>query len=183
MNPFRLLICVAMLLLSGCLVAFREPLPANEQPPMAMLGEWSRTNEWGEQMFLDVSRTGDQSFKARLMTGSPDNLEGAEEYDFTVNRSGHRWYFSMRLPKRFGDNFALGGFEISNRNELILYGLDDELFVEQIKAGHLPGQIVEVASEESALVTATTTQVLAFLNDPANSDAFVEAARFQRSDR
>jgi hypothetical protein len=174
---------LSFLLLGGCLVVFREPLPANEQPPMALLGEWSRTNEWGEQMFLEVSRTSEQSFRARLMTGSPDNVEGAEEYDFTVNRSGHRWYVSMRLPKRFGDNVALGGFEISSRNELILYSLDDELFVEQIKAGRMAGQVVEVAGEESARVTATTPQVLAFLNDPANSDAFVEAARFQRSGR
>jgi len=182
-KALRVMMVLSFLLLGGCLVVFREPLPANEQPPMALLGEWSRTNEWGEQMFLDISRASASSFTARLMTGSPDNLEGAEEYTFSINRSGHRWYFSMPLPKRFGANFALGGFEISSRNELILYSLDDELFVEQVKAGRLPGQVVEVAGEESALVTATTAQVLAFLNDPANSDAFVEAGRFQRSNQ
>ena len=183
MNPFRLLICVAMLLLGGCLVVFREPLPANDQPPMALLGEWSRTNEWGEQMFLDISRAGDNSFKARVMAGSPDNLEGAEEYVFSVNRSGPRWYFSLNLPKRFGDRFTVGGFEISSSNELIIYSLDDEVFVNEVKAGRLPGQVIEVAGEQSALVTASTAQMLAFLNDPANSDAFVEASRFQRSDQ
>jgi len=179
----RVMLALSFLLLGGCLVVFREPLPANEQPPMAMLGEWSRTNEWGEHMFLDISRDGENTFKARLMTGSPDNLEGAEEYDFTVNRSGHRWYFSMRMPKRFGDSFAVGGFEITSRNELILYSLDDEVFVDAVQAGHLTGQVVEVAGEESALVTASTTEVLAFLNDPANSDVFVESSRFQRSDQ
>ena len=183
MKLLRVVIALACVMLSGCLVVFREPLPANEQPPMALLGEWSRTNEWGEQMFLDISRTGDNTFRARLMTGSPDNLDGAEEYDFTVNRSGHRWYFSMRMPKRFGDSYAVGGFEISSSNELILYNLDDESFVAEVQAGRLAGQVVQVAGEQSALVTASTAQVLAFLNDPANSDAFVEASRYQRSDQ
>lgn len=181
MNALRVMMALSFLLLSGCLVVFREPLPANEQPPVALFGEWSRTNEWGEQMFLEITRAGEQSFKARLMTGSPDNLEGAEEYDFTVNRSGHRWYFSMRMPKRFGDSYAVGGFEISSSNELILYNLDDESFVAEVQAGRLAGQVVQVAGEQSALVTASTAQVLAFLNDPANSDVFVEASHFQRS--
>lgn len=181
MKALRVVLALSFLLLGGCLVVFREPLPANEQPPMALLGEWTRTNEWGEQMFLDISRSGDTRFKARLMAGSPDNLEGAEEYDFSVNRSGHRWYFTASLPKRFGNSFAVGGFEISGNNELILYSLDNQLFLEQIKAGRLAGQVVEAMDAESALVTASAAQVLTFLNDPANSDAFVEAARYQRS--
>ena len=78
MKALRVVLALSFLLLGGCLVVFREPLPANEQPPMALLGEWTRTNEWGEQMFLDISRSGDTRFKARLMAGSPDNLEGAE---------------------------------------------------------------------------------------------------------
>lgn len=183
MKALRLLMAMLFLLLAGCLAVFREPLPANEQPPVALLGEWSRTNEWGEHMFLDISRAGENTFKARLMAGSPDNLDGAEEYDFTVNRSGQRWYFSSHLPRRFGDSFAVGGFEISSNNELIIYSLDDEFFVNEVQAGRLPGQVVEVAGEQSALVTAAVPQVLAFLNDPANSDAFVEAARFERSEQ
>jgi hypothetical protein len=181
-KALRGLIALSFLLLGGCLVVFREPLPANEQPPIALIGEWSRTNEWGEQMFLDISRAGDLSFKARLMAGSPDNLEGAEEYDFTVNHSGRRWYFSTRLPKRFGDSYAVGGFEITSTNELVLYSLEDQYFVEEVKAGRLGGKIVDTAGEQSALITAESSQVLAFLNDPANSDGFVEAARYQRSE-
>ncbi len=181
MKALRVVMALSFLLLGGCLVVFREPLPANDQPPIALIGEWTRTNEWGEQMFLDISRAGDNSFKARLMAGSPDNLEGAEEYDFTVNHSGRRWYFSTRLPKRFGDSFAVGGFEITSNNELVLYSLEDEFFVDEIKAGRLPGEVVDMADEESALVSASAAQVLTFLNDPANSDGFVEAARYQRS--
>lgn len=181
MNALRVVLALTFLLLGGCLVVFREPLPANEHPPLALIGEWSRSNEWGEQMFLDISRSGEHSFKARLMAGSPDNLEGAEEYEFTVNHSGQRWYFTSRLPKRFGESFAVGGFEITSRNELVLYSLDNELVLDEIKAKRLPGQAVEVAEEESALVTASAEQVLVFLNDPANADVFVEAARYQRS--
>jgi len=179
----RVMLALSFVFLGGCLVVFREPLPVNEQPPMALLGEWSRTNEWGEQMFLTISRVGEQSFKARLMAGSPDNLEGAEEYDFTVNRSGHRWYFSMRMPKRFGDSFAVGGFEITSRNELVLYSLDDQVFVDEVQAGRLAGQVIEMNGQESALVTATTAEVQAFLNDPENSDVFVESSHFQRSNQ
>ena len=181
MKALRGLVVLSFLLLGGCLVVFREPLPANEQPPIALIGEWSRTNEWGEQMFLDISRAVDLSFKARLMAGSPENLEGAEEYDFTVNHSGRRWYFSTRLPKRFGDSYAVGGFEITSSNELVLYSLEDRYFVEEVKAGRLAGKVVDTADEQSALITAESMQVLAFLNDPANSDGFVEAARYQRS--
>ena len=182
MKALRAVVVFSVLLLSGCLVVFREPLPANEQPPIALVGEWSRVNEWGEHMFLTISRAGDQSFKARLMAGSPENLDGAEEYDFTVNHSGRRWYFSTRLPKRFGESFAVGGFEITSNNELVLYSLEDEFFVDEIKAGRIPGQVVDMADEQSALITAPSAQVLTFLNDPANSDGFVEAARYQRSE-
>ena len=183
MKALRGLMALSFLLLGGCLVALREPLPANDQPPLALLGEWSRTNEWGEHMFLSISRASATSFRARLTAGSPDNLEGAEEYEFTVNHSGRRWYFSTRLPKRFGDNFAVGGFEITSSNELALYSLEDEFFVDEIKAGRIAGKVVDMADEQSALITAPAAQVLAFLNDPANSDAFVEAGRFQRSNQ
>lgn len=183
MKLLRVLLLLTFCLLSGCLVVFREPLPSNEPPPLALLGEWARTNEWGEQMFLQISRADENTFKARLMAGSPDNLDGAEEYTFTVNRSGPRWYLTAHLPKRFGNNFGVGGFEISSSNELILYSLDDELFVSEVESGRLAGQVIEIAGEKSALVTASTAQVLAFLNDPANSDAFVEASRFQHSNQ
>ncbi|MBF7730627.1 hypothetical protein [Pseudomonas sp. N040] len=181
MKALRVVLALSFLLLGGCLVVFREPLPANEPPPLALLGEWSRSNEWGEQMFLDISRSGENSFRARLMAGSPENLEGAEEYDFTVNHSGHRWYLSTRLPRRFGESFAVGGFEITSSNELLVYSLDNQLFIDEIRAGRLQGEVIDTVEGESALVTAPAADVLAFLNDPANADVFVEAARYQRS--
>lgn len=181
MKSFRLLTCVAMLLLSGCLVVFQEPLPSNEPAPVALLAEWTRTNEWGEQLFLNVTRSGATDYKALVTTGSPDNSEGAEEYNFSVARHGRRWYFSVGLPKRFGANFAIGGFEITRSNELVIYSLDAKPFLAEIQSGQLKGEVVSTLYGENALITSPSAQVFAYLNDPANSDVFVEVARYQRS--
>ena len=40
-------IALSFLLLSGCLVTFKEPLPTNEPAPKGLLGKWTSTNAWG----------------------------------------------------------------------------------------------------------------------------------------
>jgi hypothetical protein len=181
MKALRLLLTIPLLLLSGCLVVFTQPLPNPEPAPLALLGEWSRSNEWGEQLFLDIRQQAPNLYRARIFVGSPENLEGAEEYSFSVTHHARRWYFSLKLPKRFGDKYAIGGFEIDRENQLQLFSLDHQLILEQIAAGALQGQAVETVAGEGALVSSSPEQVLAFLNDPVNSDLFVEAARYQRS--
>jgi hypothetical protein len=98
-----------------------------------------------------------------------------------VARSGERWYASVSLPKRFGDNYAIAGFEITKRNELVLYSLDSERFVQELKAGALQGQLIETQGSPSALISSPLAQVFSYLNDPANADVFVESARYQRN--
>jgi hypothetical protein len=181
MKALRLLLIVPLFLLSGCLVVFNQPLPNPEPAPLGLLGEWTRSNEWGEQLFLDIRQQSPNLYRARIFVGSPENPEGAEQYLFTVVEHGRRWYFSIALPRRFGDSFAIGGFEIDRDNQLQLFSLDHDRVFEAIAAGNLQGRAVETPGGEGALVTSSPEQVLAFLNDPVNSDLFVEAALYQRS--
>ena len=36
------MLVLGSLLLSGCLVTFKDPIPANEAAPMPLLGDWER---------------------------------------------------------------------------------------------------------------------------------------------
>lgn len=47
--------------------------------------------------------------------------------------------------------------------------------------GVLKGTIFDTPEGDGALISSPLDQVFAYLDDPANSDVFVEVARFQRS--
>jgi hypothetical protein len=180
MRARRVLVALSCLLLSGCLVTFREPIPANEAAPIPLLGEWARTNEWGEQLYLDVDRAGSNLYKARTYVGSPDNLDSQEEYGFTVAHHGRRWYLSAGLPKSLGANFAIAGFELTTGNELVIYNLDVDRVLQELERGMLRGKIVEMPQGDGVLITSPLDTVFEYLDDPANADVFIEVARYQR---
>ncbi len=181
MKAWRALVVLSFLLLSGCLVTFKEPIPANEAAPIPLLGVWSRVDEWGELRYLDITRSGSNLYKADTYVDNPDNVPSVQSYSFTVAHHGRRWYLSAGLPKRMGANFAIGGFELTQTGELVLFNLDVERIRQAIASGDLAGSDVSMPQGEGVLVTSTLDKVFAYLNDPANSDLFVEVARYQRS--
>jgi hypothetical protein len=181
MNTWRALLAVSFLFLGGCLVTFKDPIPAHEAAPIPLLGEWSRKNEWGEQLYLQVTRAGSNVYRARTYIDSLDNLEGAEEYGFTVAHHGRRWYLSAGLPKRMGANFAIAGFELTTNNELVLYNLDVDRILQEMEQGALQGEVTDGANGEGVLISSPLEQVFAYLDDQANSDVFIEVARYQRT--
>jgi hypothetical protein len=181
MKAWRVLVAVSCLLLSGCLVTFTDPIPANEAAPIPLLGEWSRTNEWGEQQYLQISRAGSNVYKARTWIDSSDNEQDMDEYGFTVAHHGRRWYLSAGLPKSLGANFAIAGFELTTDNELIIYNLDVKRIGQEMQAARLSGQRVDMAEGDGVLITSPLDTVFAYLDDQANADVFIEVARFQRS--
>lgn len=182
MKAWRMLmIALFGLLASGCLVTFKDPIPANEAAPMPLLGEWTREDEWGEQLYLEVSRAGSNLYKARIYESSPENLDSLEEFGFTVAHHGRRWYLSAGLPKSLGANFVIAGFELTRSNELVLYNLDAEQILLDMSKGRLQGATVALPEGDGALITSPLEQVFAYLDDPANADLFVEVARYRRS--
>ncbi|MHA6494278.1 hypothetical protein ACX0MV_13655 [Pseudomonas borbori] len=180
MRAWRVLVALSFLLLSGCLVTFNDPIPANEPAPIPLLGEWTRKNEWGEQTYLQVSRAGSNVYKAKAYVDDPDNLESVEEFGFTVAHHGQRWYLSAGLPKRLGANFAIAGFELTVENELVLYNLDVDRVLQELEQGSLEGAVVDTPLGDAALITSPLDKVFAYLDDQANSDVFIEVARYQR---
>jgi hypothetical protein len=173
-----LLLALSCLLLSGCLVLFKNPIAATEAAPAQLLGSWQRSNEWGEQLQLEITAGAKNQYVAKIRVLGQDAKP--EVYPFTVAHNGERWYASMGLPKRFGNNYAIAGFEITKRNELVLYSLDSERFLQELQSGGLQGQSVDTQGSTSALISSPLEQVFAFLNDPANADAFIESSRYQR---
>ncbi|MBI6899793.1 hypothetical protein JET64_23560 [Pseudomonas putida] len=173
------LLTLSFLLLGGCLVTFDEPLPANQPAPKALLGQWSSKDAWGQPLKLSISRAGGNTYKAvaRAQGKAP------EEYAFTVARHGNRWYLSAGVPKRLGGNFLIGGFEVIDGKQLVVYNLDVEQVQQAVAKKELSGRTTEVPEDngEGVLIDSPTERVLAYLDDPANSDLFVEVARFQRS--
>ncbi|MDX1299567.1 MAG: hypothetical protein R3260_15210 [Pseudomonas sp.] len=180
MNAWRALLAVSFLLLGGCLVTFKDPIPAHEAAPIPLLGEWSRKNEWGEQLYLQITRAGSNVYKARAYIDSLDNLQSVEEYGFTVAHHGRRWYLSAGLPKSMGANFAIAGFELTTDNELVIYNLDVDRILQELEQGVLQGEVVEAAEGDGVLISSPLEQVFGYLDDQANSDVFVEVARYQR---
>ncbi|WP_425916162.1 hypothetical protein [Pseudomonas sp. GWSMS-1] len=181
MIAWRALLAVSFLLLGGCLVTFKDPIPAHEAAPIPLLGEWSRKNEWGEQQYLQITRAGSNVYKARTYVDSLDNLESTEEYGFTVAHHGRRWYLSAGLPKSLGANFAIAGFELTGDNELVIYNLDVDRILQELELGVLQGEVVEAAESDGVLISSPLEQVFGYLDDQANSDVFVEVARYQRA--
>ena len=180
MKAWRILVALSFLVLSGCLVTIREPIPANEAAPIPLLGEWTREDEWGEQLFLEITRAGANVYEARVYEGSPDNDGSLEQFGFTVAHHGRRWYVSAGLPKSLGANFAIAGFELTRDNELVIYNLDSEHLLADMRKGLLEGHGIDMPEGEGALITSPLDKVLAYLDDPANADLFVEVARYQR---
>ncbi|PTS85744.1 hypothetical protein DBR00_08265 [Pseudomonas sp. HMWF032] len=181
MNAWRALLAVSFLLLGGCLVTFKDPIPANEAAPIPLLGEWSRKNEWGEQLYLQITRAGSNVYKARAYVDSLDNLDSVEEYGFTVAHHGRRWYLSAGLPKRMGANFAIAGFELTTGNELVIYNLDVDRILQELELGTLEGEVIAAAEGDGVLISSPLEQVFGYLDDQANSDVFIEVARYQRA--
>lgn len=117
MKAWRCLVVLSFLLLGGCLVTFKEPIPPREAAPSHLLGTWSRENEWKEEQFLEITRSGSNVYRALSYVDSKDNTESLEDYGFTVSHQGKRWYLSAGLPKSLGGNFIIAGFEITDGDE------------------------------------------------------------------
>ena len=106
-------IALSFLLLSGCLVTFKEPLPASEPAPKGLLGKWTSTNAWGEPLNLELTRVGDNHYQAvSYFKAKPKEREA---YPFTVSRHGNRWYLSAKVPAQFGGHFTIAGFELDRQ--------------------------------------------------------------------
>lgn len=179
MKPWRVLLALSFLLLGGCLVTFNEPIPANEPAPKALLGKWTSKDAWGEPLALQISRSGGNAYKAVATAKG----KKADEYAFTVSHHGNRWYLSAGVPRHLGGNFLIGGFEVIDGKELVVYNLDVEQINQALAKQELSGRSVEVPEDngQGVLIDSPSARVLAYLDDPANSDLFVEVARFQRA--
>ena len=171
-------IALSFLLLSGCLVTFKEPLPANEPAPKGLLGKWASTNAWGEPMNLELTRVSDNHYQAvSYFKAKPHEREA---YPFTVSRHGNRWYLSAKVPAQFGGHFTIAGFELNDKHELVVYNLDLEQIRQAMGQEALSGEGFQTEDGDGVLINNSLDQVFAYLDDPANSDVFVEAARYQR---
>jgi hypothetical protein len=178
MKAWRVLIVLSLLCLSGCLVTFKEPIPAHDVAPKGLIGKWTSLNAWGEPLELEVSRSGHHEYKAvSYRKGDPKNRD---EYAFTVSRHGSRWYLSAGLPEKYGSNFVIAGFELTESHELVVYTLDVDRINQLIEQKTLTGQTLETEKGDGVLVTSPLDQVFEYLDDPANSDVFLEMARYQR---
>ncbi|PRA50755.1 MULTISPECIES: hypothetical protein [Pseudomonas] len=173
-----MVIFLAFLLLGGCLVSFKEPLPANEAAPQGLLGKWTSKNAWGEAQNLELTRVGPDRYQAvSYFKARPKEREA---YPFTVSRHGNRWYLSAKVPAQYGGHFTIAGFELDDRRELVIYQLDLDQIRQALGQQRLQGDPFTTGEGDGVLVNSSMDQVFAYLDDPANSDVFVEAARYQR---
>nr|WP_180203285.1 hypothetical protein [Pseudomonas sp. SbOxS1]NYU02969.1 hypothetical protein [Pseudomonas sp. SbOxS1] len=171
-------IALSFLLLSGCLVTFKEPLPTSEPAPKGLLGKWSSTNAWGEPLNLELTRIGDNRYQAvSYFKARPREREA---YPFTLSHHGSRWYLSAKVPAQFGGHFTIAGFELTDKRELVVYNLDLEQIRQALGQKILSGEGIQTDDGEGVLIDSNMDQVAAYLDDPANSDVFVEAVRYQR---
>ncbi|MDO7901966.1 hypothetical protein ACE1YR_06640 [Pseudomonas sp. K1(2024)] len=176
-----LLLTLSFLLLGGCLVTFDEPLAAHQAAPKGLVGHWSSKDAWSQPLQLTISRTVGDTYKAVARTQG----KAPQSYDFTVSRHGNRWYLSAAVPKSLGGHYVIGGFELIDGKQLVVYNLDVEQMQQAVDKQELSGRRTEVPQDNGAGVSidSSAERVLAYLDDPANSDLFVEAARFQRASK
>lgn len=180
MSALRVLVVLSLAVLSGCLVTFKDPIPANEAAPLTLLGQWQRVDEWGEPETLEVSRSGSNVYLARLQSRDENGGVILQTLSFTVSHHGRRWYLCAGVPKAEGGHFALGGFELVGEDVLVLHQLDAKAIGEDVARNRLAGETVTLFGHEGVLVTAELEQVFTYLDDPANADLFSEMARYRR---
>ncbi len=85
------------------------------------------------------------------------------------------------MPDKFGGHFTIAGFELIDNHELVVYNLDLEQIHQALGQEALSGEPFDTRDGEGVLISNPLEHVFAWLDDPANSDVFVEAARFQRA--
>lgn len=182
MKVWSVLLALSFALLSGCLVTFKDPIPASETAPPKLLGVWTSKNAWGEPLELEISRAGTAQYKA--VSYRKGDRKNRDEYLFTVSRHGNRWYVSAALPDKYGANFVIAGFDlVDNQNaadELEIYDLDLERVQQLVEQKVFAGQTVDTEKGDGVLITTPMDKVFAYLDDPANSDVFLKAALYQR---
>jgi hypothetical protein len=182
MKVWSMLLVMSFALLSGCLVTFKDPVANHDTAPPKLLGTWTSKNAWGEPLELEISRTGEDQYKA--VSYQKGDRKNRDEYDFTVSRHGSRWYLSAALPRKYGANYVIGGFElIDNDNaadELVVYDLDLERMQQLVEQKVFEGQPIETEKGDGVLITTSMDKVFAYLDDTANSDVFLKAAQYQR---
>jgi hypothetical protein len=178
MKAWRLFVALSFLLLSGCLVTFKDPIPAREAAPSQLLGTWTSKNAWGEPLELEISRAGGNEYKA--VSYRKGDRKSRDEYAFTVSRHGSRWYLCAGLPDKYGGHYVMAGFELAETGELVVYNLDMDRFNQWVEQKDLSGEKIPTGKGEGLLITSPLDEVFGYLNDPANSDVFLEAARYQR---
>ncbi|MGV8917499.1 MAG: hypothetical protein ACOH2R_06845 [Pseudomonas sp.] len=180
MSAWRLLIVLSFLLLNGCLVTFPHPIATKDAAPAELLGRWTSKNAWHEPLELEITREAGQEHEYKAVSYRKGDRKNRDEYTFTVSRHGSRWYLSAALPEKYGANFVIAGFELSENNELVVYPLDVDRINQLIEQKTLAGQALETEKGDGVMVTSPLDQVFAYLDDPANSDVFLEMARYQR---
>ena len=84
------------------------------------------------------------------------------------------------MPAQFGGYLIICGFELTDQRELVLYNLDPEQVNQALKQNALSGEAFQTDDGAGVLINSSMDQVTAYLDDPANSDVFVEAVRYQR---
>ncbi|MGN8274965.1 hypothetical protein [Pseudomonas sp. SMN5] len=170
-----------LLLLSGCLVSFKAPLPDSEAAPKGLLGHWTSTNAWGEPLNLELTQVSKHHYQAiSYFRARPQEREAIP---LTVSRHGSRWYLSAKVPARFGGHYIIAGFELTDRQELVVYNLDLEQINQAIGQKRLSGQANPSDEGDGVLIDSDMRTVFSYLDDPANSDVFSEAVRYRRLDK
>ena len=180
MKAWRVMfLAVSFLMLNGCLVTFSQA-PIEAQPaPKQLLGKWVSKDAWGQARTLEISAIDKTRYQAVVYPkGEP---KARDRYTFIVARHGSRWYASANLPAKLGGGYTLNGFEVNDNGELVVYDLDLDQIKQAIGQSALNGEPVETSEGSGVQIQSPSATVFAYLDDPANSDVFVEVARYQRA--
>ncbi|WP_300723639.1 hypothetical protein [Pseudomonas sp.] len=173
-----MLLALSFLLLNGCLVTFTQAPLEPHKAPKTLLGQWVSQDAWGQARHLNIRAIDKTRYQAEVYPKG--ELKARKRYTFIVARHGNRWYASAAMPAAQGGNYTLNGFEVTPTGELVVYDLDLEQVRQAIGQSALTGEPVETAEGTGVQIDSPSAKVFAYLDDPANSDVFVEIARYQR---
>ena len=173
-----MLMALSFLMLNGCLVTFSQAPLIAQPAPKQLLGKWVSKDAWGQARNLEISAVDKTHYQAVAYPKGEPKVR--ERYPFIVARHGSRWYASAMLPAKLGGHYTLSGFELTDNGELVIYDLDLDQIKQAIGQSVLSGDPVETAEGAGTVIQSPSAEVFAYLDDPANSDVFVEAARYKR---
>ena len=176
-------ILVLSALLCGCPVAL-HPLSSQTQaaPDEELFGVWYAHDEGEDLTYLHVGRGKKGMTEAMMVEHNADGMYKVSRYTAFPTRFEGMTLLNIISPEDHKDTkgYDVMRYHIDGNHTLSLALMSEDVLKQDIKNGKLKGK-VEPGAYGDATITATGTELLAYIKSADESKLFPKALKFERA--